>query len=174
MVLAWASHSYYSDLKEFALFNDAKFKKSSQQIKMITALAYQFSIFILGNVAFIFLFTTLFSFSYENRFIMAVRRNISNSLEQFVIFLGLYAYILFQGRCILWIIQLDSKILSWSWLLTGSFWLDIFTQSDPCSRQKLDTISDSWDRYWMWSLLPRWCYRLLGWSLSPLFESFDW
>ena len=66
---------------------------------MVTALSFQISIFILSNVFLMFVLTTLLGLNYENTFVIAVRRNIGNTLEQFFIFLGLFGYILTQGKC---------------------------------------------------------------------------
>ena len=66
---------------------------------MLTSLAYHFSMFTIVNVVIMFVLTSLFNRPYDHILVMALRRNISNSLEQFVIFGGLFAYVLTEGGC---------------------------------------------------------------------------
>ena len=99
VVVAGVSHLEYESIKDSLLFADAKFKKFESQMDVLTCLAYHFSLFTVFNVALIFALTTLLNRPYDHPLVMALRRNISTSLEQFVIFLGLYAYVLTQGPC---------------------------------------------------------------------------
>lgn len=66
---------------------------------MLTSLAYHFSMFTIGNVAIMFVLTSLFNRAYDHILVMALRRNISNSLEQFIIFVGLFAYVVTEDGC---------------------------------------------------------------------------
>ena len=96
LVLAWLSHAHYDSLP--TLFASAKIDKSKQQLKFIAAIAYQLSIFVLGNVFIMFLLTSIVNVAYDHYLVMALRRNISNSLEQFIIFIGLFAYIITNDK----------------------------------------------------------------------------
>ena len=79
---------------------DEKTKSLDQQIKLITQICLLFSVFVVVNWILHFLVST-FSKTQLNNYAYAFRRNVSNSLQHFVIFLGLYAYSITQKSCIL-------------------------------------------------------------------------
>lgn len=45
----------------------------------------------------IFIFYNLINLAYDNPLLVTLRRVISNSLEQFIMFVGLYAYVVTQS-----------------------------------------------------------------------------
>lgn len=97
--IAWGSLTFYSSIKDHLLFNEAKIKKLDNQIDLLTQIAFFFSIFLLVNWTILFLLTSFCNRTGECSIVAALRRNIGSSIEQFVIFVGLYGYLLSKGGC---------------------------------------------------------------------------
>lgn len=93
IAIVYFSYTHYSTIKTSLLFNDAKTKKIENQIKLIVDISFLFSVFLFGNWIVHFLLTT-FTKGENCPFTNAVRRNLNNSFEHFVIFMGIFSYCL--------------------------------------------------------------------------------
>lgn len=103
--IVFITNHFYGSLKQFLHLGDAKVKKFQDQAKLLSEIAFIISIFLLVLSTIIFIITHFFNRTNTSPLVLTLRRVISNSLEQFIIFLGLYAYVVTQKGCKLFIIQ---------------------------------------------------------------------
>lgn len=99
IIFAYVTHSFFSSEQSWIHLSDAKFKKFNNQIQALSELAFTFSVYILVVTAVIFILTHFLNKDHDSPLVLAFRRVISNSLEQFIIFFGLYAYVVTQKGC---------------------------------------------------------------------------
>ena len=101
VLIAWLACSFYDNIKGVLLFEDMKFKKFNQQIRILSEVGFVFSIFILIIKIIIFVLTHLLNKSNEIALVMSLKVVKSNSFMNFIIFFGLYAYVITHKGSIL-------------------------------------------------------------------------
>lgn len=96
--LGYLGLQHYDDIEDYLLFSDFKFGKTKSKIKAITTIIF-FSIMmnlVLNGLRFIL--TNLLNKKHEEGLPLNLSRLIQSHLQNLAIFIGIYAYIIHQGK----------------------------------------------------------------------------